>query len=169
MKLGNFILNTEKSFLTSSYKNKMMTLQDITMRSKLIIPSSEDFKDTSKVILPKNQKSISKMQKYFDEAIMDKNQEISRLKVHNQKLLTQIKKLTSDKKSLKNNLDQLIKKKSLVDKETMIEPMELDKSSYVNNTIMDKGINIDPINLANQKDANPTNINRSTNFEVQTS
>jgi hypothetical protein len=47
----------------------MMTFQDITMRSKSIIPSSKDFKDISKVILQENQKSISRMQKEFDEVI----------------------------------------------------------------------------------------------------
>jgi hypothetical protein len=60
------------------------------MSSKLIIPSFEDFKDISKVILQENQKSISRLQKEFDEVIMDKNEEISRLKEHNKKLLTQI-------------------------------------------------------------------------------
>ena len=65
----------------------MMTLQDITMRSKSITPSSKDFKDISKVILPDNQNSISKMQKEYDEVIADKNQEISRLKNHSEKLL----------------------------------------------------------------------------------
>ena len=50
----------------------------------------------------------------------------------------------------------------------MIEPMELENSSYVNIPIMDKGINTNPINLMTQKDANPTNVNLSSNFEVQT-
>jgi hypothetical protein len=53
------------------------------------------------------------------------NKENLRLKVHNQSLLTQIKKLKSDKKSLQNKLEQLINKESLVDKEAMSEPMEL--------------------------------------------
>jgi hypothetical protein len=88
---------------------------------------------------------------------------------NNRSLLTQIKKLKSDKKSLQNKLDQLINKESLVDKETMIEPMELEKSSDVNIPIMDKGINTDPVNLTTQKDANPTNVKRSSNVEVQTS
>jgi hypothetical protein len=50
----------------------------------------------------------------------------------------------------------------------MIEPMELENSSYVNIPIMDKGINTNPINLMTQKDANPTNVNISSNVEVQT-
>jgi hypothetical protein len=71
-----------------SYKKKMMTFQDTIMRLKSIIPSSNDFKDISKVILQEIQKSISRMQKEFDEVIKDKNEEISRLKEHSQKLLT---------------------------------------------------------------------------------
>jgi hypothetical protein len=67
--LGTFILNMEKKFVTFPYKEKMMTFQDTTMRSKSIIPSSKDFKDISKVILQENQKSISRMQKEFDEVI----------------------------------------------------------------------------------------------------
>jgi hypothetical protein len=70
---------------------------------------------------------------------------------------------------LQNKLDQLINKGSLVDKETMIEPMELENSSNVNIQIRDKGINTDPANLTNQKEANPTNIKMSSNVEVQTS
>ena len=62
-KLETFILNMEKKFVTFPYEKKMMTLQDITMRSKLITPSSKDFKYISKVILPDNQKLKSKIQK----------------------------------------------------------------------------------------------------------
>ena len=39
--------------------------------------------------------------------------------------------------------------------------MELENSSDVNIPIMDKGINTDLVNLTTQKDANPTNVNRS--------
>jgi seryl-tRNA synthetase len=102
------------------------------------------------------------------------------LKVHNQSLLTQIQKLKSDKKSLQNKLEQLINKESLVDKETMTEPMELKKSSNVKIPILDKVINTDPVNLTNQKDANPVNlttqkdanptdVKRSSHVEVEIS
>jgi hypothetical protein len=104
-KLGTFILNMETKFVTFPYKKKMMTLQDITMRSKSITPSSKYFKDISKVILPDNQNSISKMQKEYDEVIADKNQEISRLKNHSKKLLTQNKK-SRDTKQCVQELDQ---------------------------------------------------------------
>jgi hypothetical protein len=62
----------------------MMTLQDITMKSDSTVPSSKDLKHISKVVLQENQQSISRMQKEFDEVIMDKNKEISRLKDHSQ-------------------------------------------------------------------------------------
>jgi hypothetical protein len=91
--------------VTFPHKKKMMTLQDTTMRSKSIIPSSKDFKDILKVILQENQKSISRMQKEFDEVIKDKNEEISRLKEHSQKLLTQIKK-SKDRKQCVQKLEQ---------------------------------------------------------------
>jgi hypothetical protein len=103
--LGTFILNIEKKFVTFPYKKKMMTLQDINMRSKSITPSSKDFKDISKVILLDNHKSISKMQKGYGEVIADKNQEISRLKNYNQNLLVKIRKL-KDKKQGNTILEQ---------------------------------------------------------------
>ena len=54
--------------------------------------SSEDFKEISKVLSQEDQKSIQKSQKEFDKVIMDKEEEISRLRDHNQKLPLQIKK-----------------------------------------------------------------------------
>jgi hypothetical protein len=51
----------------------------------------------------------------------------------------------------------------------MNEPMELEKSSNVNIPIMDRRINTNPVNLTNQKDENPTNVNRYSNVKVQTS
>jgi hypothetical protein len=71
-------------------------------------------------------------------------EEISRLRVHNQNLLTQIKNLKHHKKNLQENLDR---KTSLDDKETMT----------------------DPINLTTQKDANPADVKKFSNVEVQTS
>ena len=69
--------------------------------------------------------------------------ELSRLRVHNQNLLTQIKKLKHDKKTLQEKLDH---KTLLVDKEMMT----------------------DPINLTTQKDANPADVKKISNVEVQT-
>jgi hypothetical protein len=50
---------------------KMITLQDTTLEPYLVTP--EDFNDISEVLLQENQKSISNMQKEFDEVITDKN------------------------------------------------------------------------------------------------
>jgi hypothetical protein len=71
-------------------------------------------------------------------------EELLRLKRHNQDLLTQIKKLKHDKKTLQEKLDR---KTSLVDKETMT----------------------DPINLTTQKEANPTDVKKFSHVQVQTS
>jgi hypothetical protein len=51
----------------------------------------------------------------------------------------------------------------------MIEPMEVEKYSDVNNTIMDKDISTEPVKLTTQKDANRTIVKRSSNVELQTS
>jgi hypothetical protein len=45
--LGTFVFNTRRKFLTFSYKNKKITLQDITMKSISEAPSSKDLKDIS--------------------------------------------------------------------------------------------------------------------------
>ena len=51
----------------------------------------------------------------------------------------------------------------------MTEHMELKKSLDVKVSILDKGINIEPINLTTQKDANPADVKKFSNVEVQTS
>jgi hypothetical protein len=227
--LGTFILNIEKKFVTFPYKKKMMTLQDITMRSKSITPSSKDFKDISKVILPDNQNSISKMQKEYDEVIADKNQEISRLKNHSEKLLTQIKKSRDTKqrvqeleqenqdlgkklsgndeeasrlKNLNKKLLEQIKKmkdekpenRNIINKVgksedeeeisrlrvhnqnllTQIKKLKHDKKTLQEKldrktSLVDKETMTDPINLTTQKEANPADVKKFSNVEVQTS
>jgi hypothetical protein len=93
-----------------------------------------------------NQNLLEQIKKMKDEKLENRNiinkvgksedeEEISHLRVHNQNLLTQIKKLKHDKKTLQEKLDR---KTSLVDKETMT----------------------DPINLTTQKDANPTDVKK---------
>jgi hypothetical protein len=99
--LGTFIFNTRKKFLTFSYKKKKTTLQDVTMKSISEAPSSEDLKDISEVILPDNQKSIQKLQdrqEECDKIIIEKDEEISRLRNHNQKLLAKIMKSKEKKR-----------------------------------------------------------------------
>jgi hypothetical protein len=87
--LGTFIFNTRRKFLTFSFKKKKFTLQDATMKSISEAPSSEDLKDISKVILPDDQK-LQDRQEECDKIIIEKDEEISRLRNHNQKLLTKI-------------------------------------------------------------------------------
>jgi hypothetical protein len=88
--LGTFILNMEKKFVTFPYKEKMITLQETTSEPDSVTP--EDFNDILEVIVQENKKAMQRMQKEFDEVIKDKIEEISRLKEHGKKLLTQIKK-----------------------------------------------------------------------------
>ena len=126
---GYFIQNTKKNFLTFSYKKKKITLQDSTLELDPV--TSEDFKDISKVILQENQKAMQNMQKEIDKIIIDKNEEFSRLENHNQNLIAQIKKLKGEKKSQQESLKQLTNKNSLIDQETMTDPIEIKKSSAV--------------------------------------
>jgi hypothetical protein len=101
--LGTFILNMEKKFVTFPYKEKMITLQDTTSEPEFV--KAEDFNDISEIIRQENKKAMQRMQKEFDEVIVDKNEEISRLKDHSKKLLTQIKK-SRKKKQCDSKLEQ---------------------------------------------------------------
>jgi hypothetical protein len=160
--MGTFILNTKKKFLTFSYKKKTflafsykkkkMALQDIKLDSDPV--ATEDLKNISKIILQDNQKIVQKVQKEFDKVIVDKDEEISCLKNHSQNLIAQIKKLKGKKKSQQETLKQLTNKKSLIDKETMSDPIEIKKSSAVKIQVAEKGTNIDPINITTQEGAN---------------
>ena len=85
--LGTFILNVENKFLTFSYKKKKITLQDINMKSKVEVASSEDFREISKVMSQGDEKSIQTIHKDFDKVIASKEEDISRLRDHNQKFL----------------------------------------------------------------------------------
>jgi hypothetical protein len=78
------------------------------------------------------------------EKLTKEEEESSCLRNLNQNLLKQIKRLKHDKKSLQEELDR---KTSIVDKETMTEPMELEKSL---------------------DDTNPTDVKRSSNVKVET-
>jgi hypothetical protein len=118
--LGTFILNMEKKFVTFPYKEKMITLQDTT--SELDSVTLEDFNNISEVILQENKKAMQRTQKEFDEVITEKNEEISRLKDHNKKLLGQIKKAKVTKqygKKIEQGKEDLEKelKKNLTEKE----------------------------------------------------
>ena len=62
------------------------------MKSKSEVRLSEDFKKISKMLSQGNAKSIQTIHKDFDKIIAGKEEEISCLRDHNQKLLLQIKK-----------------------------------------------------------------------------
>ena len=69
----------------------MVMFQDITSKSKSIKSLLEDLKDISDLIFQDNEKTISKKQKEFEEVICSKDEEISHLKDHQEKLLEQLK------------------------------------------------------------------------------
>lgn len=80
------------------------------MTSKLKTLSSKNFKDTTKMILQDNEKSIHSMQKGTEKTIVDKDEEICHLKNHSQSLIRQIKKVENDKQSLQGKLVQVSSK-----------------------------------------------------------
>ena len=68
---------------------------------------------------------------------------------------------------VQDKLEQLINKESLVDKETITEPMELHKSSNGKILMVDKAINTNTVNLTAQRDS--VDVKRSSHVEVETS
>jgi len=65
-----------------SYKGRMITFQDMTMKLESIMPSSEDFKDITKLIAQKNQNTITEKKKNLEEVISNKDEENYLLKDH---------------------------------------------------------------------------------------
>jgi hypothetical protein len=95
---------------------------------------------------------MQNMQKEIDKIITDKNEEISRLKNQSQNLIAQIKKLKGEKKSQKETLKKLTNKKSLIDRETMIDLIEIKKSSAVKIKVAEKGTNTSPVEVKTTSD-----------------
>ena len=77
------------------------------MKSESEVASSEDLREISKVMSQGNEKSTQTIKKEFDKVIADKEEEISRLRYHNQKLLLQIKK-AKDKVQCSQKLEEKI-------------------------------------------------------------
>ena len=148
--LGSFILNTKKKFLTFSYKKKKIMLQDVTLKPNSVTP--EDISDISKVISHEGKKVLQNMQNEINKITIDKNGEVSRLKNHSEKLLMQIKILKKDKKSLENQVQQLIKK----------------EASNVGIQVDDKTTNIDSVNVTTQDEDKQVEENTRLEFAVQT-
>ena len=85
--------------MTFFYKRKRITFQDITMKSEIEPPTSEEFQDISEMISQGNQKSEQKKQKEVEKIVSSKDEEITRLKNHSQDLIAQIKKLKRENRS----------------------------------------------------------------------
>jgi hypothetical protein len=152
--LGTFILNMEKKFVTFPYKEKMITLQDTT--SELDFVTLEDFNDISEMILQENKKAMQRMQKEFDEVIKDKSEEISRLKEHSKKLLTQIKK----SKVRKQCVQKLEQENQEREKNLSEKNEENSRSKSLNHELLEqirklKEEKLENPNIKAQEDANP--------------
>ena len=167
--------NLQNEVAMEKLKNKLYSFQE-KHNEELHAQIKDERKKYVKTLLERNQE-ISRL-KYQNQKLeqanqnlikklSEKDEENCRLKIHNQCLLTQIKKIKSDKKMIHEKLEQPINKESLVDKETMIEPIELQKSSNGKNLMVDKAINTDPVNLPTQKDS--FDVKRSSHVEVETS
>jgi len=89
-----------------------------------------------------------------DKVNNSKNDEISRLKNHNQAIFTQIKKLKSDRKSLNDKLEQLQEVVS--------------KSPVVSVQVEDKETNTDPIKIVTQAEYKHTELKTHAEVAVQT-
>jgi len=126
-------------------------LQDVTLKTDSVIP--EDIQEISKVILQESKKAIQNMQKEVDKITADKNEEVSRLRDHSEKLLTQIKKLKKDKKLLEKKGQQLVEKK-------------VSKFSNVEIQVEEK-TNIDPVNMTTQEEGKSVEENTHLYVAVQ--
>lgn len=86
---------------------------------------------------------------------------------HDQSLLTKIRKFKNDKKSLQNKLEWLTMKETSINRETMIETMELEKSSEVKFLLIEKWTNVDPLKITTQKGANLVEVRISLGIEYE--
>jgi hypothetical protein len=190
--LGTFIFNKRRKFLIFSYKKKKITLQDITMKSISEAPSSKDLKNISEMIFQDNKKSIQKLQdrkKECDKIIIEKDEEISRLRNHNQKLLAKImkskekkqcfQKLEQENQGLKEKLTEEEEEISFLSKFNQnlleqIKRLKHDNKSFQEEldhktSIVDKEAMTEPMKLEKSlDDTNPADVKRSSNVKVET-
>jgi hypothetical protein len=61
----------------------------------------------------------------------------------------------------------LTNKEALISKETMTNPIELDKSFNVKIKVVEKGTNTDPIDITTQKYPNSVEVRISSDVEIQ--
>ena len=79
-------------------------MQDVTLEQNSL--ALEYLKDISRMILQDTQNSIHKMQKEFGKLIANKDKEMPRLKNHSECLITQTKKIKSEKRSQQGKLEE---------------------------------------------------------------
>ena len=91
------------------------------------------------------------MQKEIEKITTNKNEEVVHLKNHNDKLLTQIKTLKKDKKTLGNKVQQLVEKES--SKPTNVKVQVEEKS------------NVDPVNVSTKED--DKQVTEETNLDAR--
>jgi len=108
--------------------------------------------DISKVISHEGKKVLQNMQNEIDKITIDKNEEVSRLKNHSEKLLMQIKILKKDKKSLENQVQQLIKK----------------ETSDVGIQVDDKTTNTNSVNVTTQEEDKQVEEKTHVDVAIQT-
>ena len=110
----------------------------------------EDIQEISKVISQEGKKVIQNMQKEVEKFTTNKNEEVSFLKEHNEKLLTQIKKMKKDTKSLENKVQQLVKNESSKPSNVEVQVEEKTDTNPVNITIQEEN----------------KQVTKNTNFDV---
>jgi len=79
------------------------------------------------------------MQNELDNVVVDEDEEIPRFKNHSQISSTQIKKLKNEKQSQQETLEQLTIKEFMIDKETMIDLIKIEKSSNIQIQTLENG------------------------------
>lgn len=89
--------------------------------------------------------SKSSFEQNFKKNLLEKDEEISHPRNHSQNLLSQIKKLKNEMKTQQKKLEQLVNEESLIDKETIMDPVELEKFLEVKVQTIDKEIVTDVI------------------------
>ena len=110
------------------------------------------FKNSKSKVIRIENKNKEKDTKY--KVDNSENGELSRLRNHNQALLTQIKKLKDDKKSLNEKIEQLQEVVS--------------NSLVISVKVEDKKTNIDPVKIITQAKNKPTEVKTQVEFAVQT-
>jgi hypothetical protein len=125
-------------------KEKKQCFQKLEQENQGLKEKLTEEKEESSCLRNLKQNLLEKIKILKDE----NKEELLRLRRHNQDLLTHIKKLKYNKKSLQEELDC---KTSLIDKETMTDPIE--KLFDIQISTVEKGTNTKSIDVQIQKNA----------------